>query len=382
MATRTQSTVVAVYSNISSAQAAAEELKRNGFSQDEIFITSTGSTGGGTMTGTTSGTTGMGASSNEGGISGWFKRVFGADDDADQAYYQTAHNSGNVLLSVEATDQNLDTVADILNRYSPTDVHREGSTTGQTTTAQTTAAQTRPTTTQNKATTATGEAIPIIEEELQVGKRSVQRGGVRVYSRVVETPVEETLRLQEEHVRVSRQPVNRPATAADLQVGPDQVIEMREYAEEAVVSKQARVVEEVRIGKESTERAETIRDTVRHTEVEVENLTCASATTGSTRTGTTTTGSTASGFDDDFRKDFQSRYGASGGSYDTYSPAYNYGYTMANDPRYKGKNFSDVESALRSDYGSRYPNSTWEKMKDSIQYGWNKVTGKTSSATR
>ncbi len=357
MATRTQSTVVAVYSNISSAQAAAEELKRNGFSQDQIFITSAG-TGAGTTAGTTTGTTTASSGSDEGGVSGWFKRVFGADNETDQSYYETARTSGNVLLSVEATDQNLDIVADILNRYSPTDVHREG---GQ---AQTATATT--------AATTQGGAIPIVEEELQVGKRSVQKGGVRVYSRVVETPVEETLRLQEEHVSVSRQAVNRPATAADLQVGPDQVIEMKEYAEEAVVSKQARVVEEGRVGKESTARTQTLRDTVRPTDVEVENLTDASSKTG------TVQGS----YDDDFRKDFQTRYGASGGSYDTYSPAYQYGYTMASDPRYKGKNFSDVESSLRTEYSSKYPNSTWEKMKDSIQYGWNKVTGKTQSASR
>jgi len=378
MATRTQSTVVAVFSNVSSAQAAAEELKKNGFSQDQIFITSAGNTGGGTTAGTATGGAADRSGTEEGGISGWFKRVFGAEDDADQAYYQSAHSSGNVLLSVEATDQNLDKVADILNRYSPTDVHREGAgTTGQAATGRPMTGQ--PTTGKATANTGTQDAIPVIEEELQVGKRSVQRGGVRVYSRVVETPVEETLRLQEEHVRVSRQPVDRPATAADLQVGPDQVIEMKEYAEEAVVSKQARVVEEVRIGKESTERAETIRDTVRRTEVEVENLTGAANATGSATAGTAKGGS-ATGFEDDFRKDFQSRYGASGGSYDTYGPAYNYGYTMANDPRYKGKSFSDVESTLRSDYGSRYPNSTWEKMKDSIKYGWDKVTGKASSA--
>ena len=195
------------------------------------------------------------------------------------------------------------------------------------------------------------------------------RGGVRVYSRVVEQPVQENVELQEEHVRVDRRPVNRPVTDADLRAGQDQVIEVDEYAEEAVVGKQARVVEEVRVGKETSQRTETVRDTVRHTEVDVEPIT-GSATT-------TSTGTTGAAFDDsDFRKDFQTRYGTSGGSYDTYAPSYRYGYDMASNPQYKGKSFSAVENDLRADYGRRYPNSTWDKMKDSVRYGWDKVTGK------
>src|SRR5437764_3366736 len=51
-------------------------------------------------------------------------------------------------------------------------------------------------------------AIPVVEEQLKVGKREVQRGGVRVFSRVVETPVNESVNLREEHVNVERRPVN------------------------------------------------------------------------------------------------------------------------------------------------------------------------------
>ena len=49
------------------------------------------------------------------------------------------------------------------------------------------------------------------------------------------------------------------------------LIEAVERAEEAVVSKQARVVEEVALSKDVDTRTETVRDTVRKTEVEVEN---------------------------------------------------------------------------------------------------------------
>ena len=105
-----------------------------------------------------------------------------------------------------------------------------------------------------------------------MGKRSVARGGVRVFSRMVETPVQETVSLREEHVDVQRRAVDRPATEADFAAFKEGSVEVREMAEEAVVSKQARVVGEVDIGKTVTERDETVRGTVRETRVEVEQI--------------------------------------------------------------------------------------------------------------
>jgi len=114
------------------------------------------------------------------------------------------------------------------------------------------------------------QVLPVMKEELQVGKRQVERGGVRVYSHVTERPVEETVNLREEHANVERRPVNRPITADDEQAFTEQTIEVRETAEEPVVAKQARVVEEVVVSKQATERQETVRDTLRETNVEVE----------------------------------------------------------------------------------------------------------------
>ena len=111
--------------------------------------------------------------------------------------------------------------------------------------------------------------IPVTQEELVVGKREVDRGGVRVFRRIVEEPVSEAVNLRDERVVVDRRPVNREVTDADLLRG-NEVIELTETAEVAVVGKTARVVEEVRVGKEATEHTETIHDTVRRTEVDVE----------------------------------------------------------------------------------------------------------------
>jgi stress response protein YsnF len=58
----------------------------------------------------------------------------------------------------------------------------------------------------------------------------------------------------------------RPITDADF---TDKVIEVTETDEEAVVSKTARVREEVVVRKDETERAETVRDTVRREDVEI-----------------------------------------------------------------------------------------------------------------
>ncbi|WP_083470346.1 YsnF/AvaK domain-containing protein [Rufibacter tibetensis] len=126
-------------------------------------------------------------------------------------------------------------------------------------------------TTRNDLTDST--SVPIIEENMQVGKREVETGGARLRSRIVERPVEEHLRLRSEHVRVERQPVNRPATEADFTGFREGEIELTEHAEVPVVNKEAHVVEEVSLGKEVEERDEVIRDTVRSTEVDVDNLT-------------------------------------------------------------------------------------------------------------
>ncbi|MBA2646370.1 MAG: DUF2382 domain-containing protein [Pyrinomonadaceae bacterium] len=115
-------------------------------------------------------------------------------------------------------------------------------------------------------------ALPVMEEQLQVGKREVERGGVRVHSRITEKPVEETVTLREEHVNVERRPADRAVSEADMAAMRGGTIELTETSEEAVVSKQARVVEEVVVGKDVQERTETVRDAVRRTDVDVEQL--------------------------------------------------------------------------------------------------------------
>jgi len=131
-----------------------------------------------------------------------------------------------------------------------------------------------------------GEArVPVVEEQVRIGKEQVQgAGGVRVQSRVVERPVEEKVNLREEHVHVERRPVDRPAGGADLNNAfQDKTIEARETIERPVVAKEAKVVEEVVINKDVQQRTETVRDTARKTEVEVEKLSAEQRRTDATR---------------------------------------------------------------------------------------------------
>ncbi|MEJ1934980.1 YsnF/AvaK domain-containing protein [Nostoc sp. NIES-2111] len=114
------------------------------------------------------------------------------------------------------------------------------------------------------------EVIPVVEENLRVGKRDVNLGRVRVRSYVREVPAEAQVNLREEHVRIERRPVDRPAETSDA-LFRDRTIDMEEHAEEAVVGKEARVREELVVNRDVAERTQNVSDTVRKTEVEVED---------------------------------------------------------------------------------------------------------------
>jgi uncharacterized protein (TIGR02271 family) len=215
----------------------------------------------------------------------------------------------------------------------------------------------------------TTQSIPVVKEQLEVGKREVERGGVRVYSHIVETPVDESIELREEHVDVQRRAVDKPVSASDTTAFREQSFEMREMAEEAVLQKTARVVEEVTINKEVSERQQQIHDTVRHTEVEVERFDGMAA---------------GAGTNDDtyYRNHFQSNYGSADDSYEDYAPAYSYGSQMRGDNRYSGRQWDTVETDLRTDWESRTTasGSTWEKVKAAVRHGWDRMTD--NGATR
>ncbi len=181
----------------------------------------------------------------------------------DLELLQNGLKSGGTLIVVRAEESYADTVEDVFERHYANKIDERS-----------TSAQSRVPAIQAKdAAAVTGDAvIPVVEEELVVGKRRVERGGVRVFSRVVEKPVEEQVVLREEHTTVERYPVDRPISEAEVGRLQDQSLEVREMVEEAVVGKTARVVEEIHVGKESNERTQQVKDTVRKTQVEFEQI--------------------------------------------------------------------------------------------------------------
>jgi len=220
---------------------------------------------------------GAGAGAAIGGLTGAL--IDAGVDENDAHAYAEGIRRGGALVTVRASDTEVDRIVDILDDEGTVDFDErettwrfEGWTGAGATTAGTTTAMGATGLTERASSTARGsdEVIPVAEEELHVGKREVNRGRVRLHSRVIERPVQEQVTLREEHVDIERRPVDRPLSDAD-RAFQERTIEAEERREEAVVSKEARVVEEVVVRKEADQRTETISDTVRKTEVDVED---------------------------------------------------------------------------------------------------------------
>ena len=240
---------------------------------------------------------------------GFFDRLFGRvneDGERHARLYSEAVRRGGCVVVVDGIgDDRLDEAVQILERDGAYDIDERAAkwrTSGWNDEARNDAymaageleAQT-PDTTRDTAfaqdigaqrTAKEGETkIPVVEEQLIVGKREVQRGGVRVFTHTTERPIEENVTLREQRAHVERHPVDRAASEAELgNAFEDKTVEIRETAEEPVVEKRARVVEEVDVGKDVTTRTETVRDTVRRRDVEVEDLPASRPTDGN-RTG-------------------------------------------------------------------------------------------------
>ena len=207
--------------------------------------------------------------------------------------------------------------------------------------------------------------VPIVEEELHVGKRKVEKGGVQVKTTVTETPVEADVHLHEEHVKVKRRAVDRPVTNADVAAFQEGTIELKESAEEAVITKKARVIEEVVLSKESLDKKHTVRDKVRKTDVEVQEI----------DTPTVVTEGAFETFQPKFEKHYKSTYGKTGVTLEEFTPAYRFGHSLALDDRYRSVEWTVVEPSARKHWEAKNE-GTWEEFKEAIHHAWDKARGK------
>jgi len=274
----TEETIVAMYDTPAHAEAAIRDLNAANVPPNAISSHAQGGTAGGMTP----------APARE---PGFWSSLFGGES-ADSAVYDRSVASGSTVVTVKVPEQHKSRVVEILERHDPIDFDDRAASYGTTQTTTTTMAAAPATVAvaaaplPKAAMTATGDdTIKVMEERLTVGKRAVNNGGARVRSYVVETPVEEQVSLHSETVRIERHPVTNggAVTAADF---TDRVVEMTETHEEALVGKTARVVEEISLRKEASDRVETVRDTVRSTKVDVEQVPAVETTTTTTTAAT------------------------------------------------------------------------------------------------
>jgi uncharacterized protein (TIGR02271 family) len=250
--------IVALFDTADHAEAARRNLEAAGFPGSEISLVSnkTITTGGQTL--------------REPGL---WHRLFGRTIEQHEAtVYGRTVEAGGIVLTLRAADTDTAKAMGILNAHKVIDVKGRAVEYGLLPAAAAAStpkiSSTAPVIT---APIAKDAVLRLAEEQLNVGKRMIQEGTTRVRRFVTERPVEAQVTLHEEHANVVRRAISDPSYVKDIDWS-DKTIEVEETAEEAVVSKSARIAEEVVVSKTGTERVETVRDTVRRQQVEVERV--------------------------------------------------------------------------------------------------------------
>lgn len=281
--------LVAIYPTLEEARRLSDRLLAEGVSPADVRLTDAA---------LTRGTSDV--PHREGGFFDW---LFASDvPDYDRDRYSTYLKENRVAVSVRAADQHWhDRIIAIMEEFNPIDIEEDGhavthehrasgTTTGATvgashfgaTSVSGTGATAR---TDLGATASTGtrtagthtrartdmnrereEVIPVVKEELEVGKRATERR-YRVKSYIIERPVEKTVTVRDERVEIEHRPVSR---TGDLRMPQEREIEVIERHEEPVAEKRMTANEEIVVRKETVERPETVRGTVRETKVDIE----------------------------------------------------------------------------------------------------------------
>lgn len=235
-------TVIGIFDTPDAAHAAEEALLGQGIEQSCLHLAS---------------------QENASGIRSFLSDLFGPDNPEEADGYAEAIEHGGALLSVDLPDDaEIQPIQETMQDAGAMDLEDLMEQWRQEESAEFSE--------EEESAPAESGSIPVVEEEMEIGKTQTGKGKVRVVSRTVETPVEEEVNLKEERATIKRRPVDRSAGPEDLEQHGEQSFEVEETAEKPVVSKSARVVEEIEVGKETSEKTQVVGDTVRHTEVDVE----------------------------------------------------------------------------------------------------------------
>lgn len=258
------STAVAVFETQQEAQAALQALASEGFAAHQARVTSAGNDA-------SPGSPTTPVESDK--LSGSAIADFLGFGDEGETYAEAVRRGGFVVTVDAVDDEEASRAESAMARLGPVDIEQRTSEWRQSGWQPRQAGRAR-----NLGPLPGGNSpnhieaiIPVAEERLVVGKREVERGGVRIISRTVERPVEAEVTLREEHATITRRPVDRIVADADAAF-VNTTVEVRETVEEPVVSKTARVVEEVQVGREAGIREAAVQDTVRKTEVDIQPL--------------------------------------------------------------------------------------------------------------
>jgi uncharacterized protein (TIGR02271 family) len=271
----TSRTIIAVFDTPDDAQNARDSLMELGMERERISIVDQDSTELTTQSDT-----------HRGGFWAHVKQMFMPDE--DRATLDESLRRGHCVLTATVDDEDADAAIMCLERAGAIDLdEREAQWRSQGWQGGAVAQPSAATAAESERESSADEAIPVVEERLRVGKREVDRGSVRVRSYIVEEPVREQVQLREERVEVERRPVDAPTRpvpkGSPEDLFQERTLEVTEHGEEAVVAKEARVKEEVRVRKTASERVEDIDDTVRRTEVDVDDTRAPSEKSKATR---------------------------------------------------------------------------------------------------
>jgi uncharacterized protein (TIGR02271 family) len=296
---------------------------------------------------------GAGVGAAAGGIVGALIGL-GIPEDEANAYAEGVRRGGT-LVTVRTEDNMAEKAVNIMNKYNPQDIDRRAATWRTTESWNIFDENAKPLKEELNipVTGGQGESIPVMEENLVVGKREVESGGVKVHAYVEEKPVEKNVSLREENINVERRPVDRKATDKDKFVEGDATF--KETHEEPVVNKQTRVKEEVHINKDVDQKQQTVSDTVRRQKVDVNNIDENEWSTREPR----------------FRQHYQSKYANTGRTYNDYMPAYRYGYAYGRDNRFQDyTDWNQLEPTARQQWDSEGYRTGWNDVRDAARYGW------------
>jgi len=425
MATNTRSSVVGVFEHRADAERAVELLHRAGFRDDQIGFAmkdgqrleggraiddsgkgevgedaAKGAVGGGIVGGVLGALAtglipgvgpviagglllgilgGVAVGAATGGIFGALVGSMGLPED-EARYYDDQFRAGRTIVTVQGTDR-YDEARAILTRAGARDFESRDDRTGidRADVAAPATGETERSFAESGRLADDEGRIRLHEERLQPRTETREIGAVELRKDVVSEERTLDVPVTREDVFVERDPVE--PGLADGPIGEAQVIEVPVRGERVEIDKEAVVYEEVEVGKRQVQETEQVSDTVRREELHVEREGDVAVRGNLADPAEGLTGArTWDEVSPSYQREWERRYGTSGLRWHDVEPYRRYSYEMAQDERYRGRDWAEVEPELRTNYGqwSRrhgygYDESAWDRFKDQVRAGWDET---------